>query len=266
MSYAGLTDIDDALPVTPTYATYDGQTYKTASGQSSVGWVASSNNPGLGFNLDDTAETAAGRPERASSRSATPAAGASAARRSGRRRPAKWSRRTGSTRPRRSSPTTRSTPTTRTRSPPKPGGPDRLSWAPGTCRGSPTAPRGCSCFRPTRCTAPPSRPRSTSASTPRLRTRSARHQLAVEPRGVGSLFRGGGLAENFDTGELAAVWPTFSTHADTMRLYLSSDGGAKFSGAQNVATVQSGYADFDNARVAISAMAAASSPSRTSRT
>src|SRR5579862_282160 len=55
--YSGLTDIDDALPVTPGYATYDGQRYLTSSGSPSVYWLESSFNPGLGFNLNDTAET-----------------------------------------------------------------------------------------------------------------------------------------------------------------------------------------------------------------
>jgi hypothetical protein len=45
VSYAGLTDIDDALPVTLDYATYDRQ---VESSPASVGFLESSNNPGLG--------------------------------------------------------------------------------------------------------------------------------------------------------------------------------------------------------------------------
>jgi hypothetical protein len=36
-----------------------------------------------------------------------------------------------------------------------------------------------------------------------------------------------------------------------MRLWLSSDGGSRFSAAQDIATLGAAYADFDNARVSI---------------
>lgn len=74
--------------------------------------------------------------------------------------------------------------------------------------------------------------------------------LAEEPPG-GELFEGGGLGENLDTGELAAVWPQFGTSAgDLLRLYLSSDGGEHFTPAQYIATAD-GFQDDDNARVAV---------------
>jgi hypothetical protein len=79
----------------------------------------------------------------------------------------------------------------------------------------------------------------------------ARTQLAVNPGGAADLFSGGGLGENYDSGELAAVWPQFSSNSPLMRLYLSTDGGAHFSPAQDVAAVGPGYAIADNARVAI---------------
>jgi hypothetical protein len=74
--------------------------------------------------------------------------------------------------------------------------------------------------------------------------------LTREPSG-GELFEGGGLGENLDTGELAAVWPQFGTsEGDLLRLYLSSDGGKHFSPAQYIANAD-GYQDNDNARVAV---------------
>ncbi len=76
--------------------------------------------------------------------------------------------------------------------------------------------------------------------------------IASAPASSGDLFEGGGLAENYDTGEIAAVWPSFSaTGPDQMRLFLSSNGGAQFSGAQDIASIGYEYAGPDNARVAI---------------
>jgi hypothetical protein len=57
VSYTGMTDVDDMLPVTSGYATYDRQ---VESSPPSVYWLESSYNPGLGFNLDDTGELEGG--------------------------------------------------------------------------------------------------------------------------------------------------------------------------------------------------------------
>jgi len=65
------------------------------------------------------------------------------------------------------------------------------------------------------------------------------------------LFVGGGLGENLDTGELAAVWPQIGgSGGDMLRLYLSSDGGKHFSTAQYIASAPA-FASADNSRVAI---------------
>jgi hypothetical protein len=73
-------------------------------------------------------------------------------------------------------------------------------------------------------------------------TFGAPHRLAANGAGAADLFVGGGLAQNDDTGELAAVWPDFSdTGTSVMRLWLSTDGGSRFSPAESVATVGSAY-------------------------
>ncbi len=61
----------------------------------------------------------------------------------------------------------------------------------------------------------------------------------------------GGLGENYTTGEVAAVWPDVAGDTNQLSLYLSTDGGVHFSGAQDIARIASGYADWDNARVAL---------------
>jgi hypothetical protein len=64
---------------------------------------------------------------------------------------------------------------------------------------------------------------------------------------------GGGLGENYVTGELAAVWPLPSAGGTVMGLVLSTDGGVRFSAVQDIANVGFGYAVGDNARVAVAA-------------
>jgi len=61
----------------------------------------------------------------------------------------------------------------------------------------------------------------------------------------------GGLGENFTTGELAAVWPDIGGETGLLSLFISTDGGANFSAAQDIAQIGSGWAGFDNARVAV---------------
>jgi|SRR5580692_939394 hypothetical protein len=61
----------------------------------------------------------------------------------------------------------------------------------------------------------------------------------------------GGIGENFTTGEVAAVWPDVAGATHQLSLYISTDGGAHFSSAQDIAHIGPGYADWDNARVAL---------------
>jgi hypothetical protein len=75
--------------------------------------------------------------------------------------------------------------------------------------------------------------------------------LATLTPGETGYADGGGLDQNSTTGELAAVWPVFGDPVTIMRLYVSTNGGASFSAGQEVAAVGHGYADSDNARVAL---------------
>ncbi len=61
----------------------------------------------------------------------------------------------------------------------------------------------------------------------------------------------GGLGESFTTGELAAVWPDVAGDTSQLSAYISTDDGAHFSSAQDIARIGSGYSDWDNARVAL---------------
>jgi hypothetical protein len=61
----------------------------------------------------------------------------------------------------------------------------------------------------------------------------------------------GGLGENYETGELAAVWPDVSGATGLMSLFISTDGGTHFSAAQQIANVGPGYSAADDARVAV---------------
>ncbi len=61
----------------------------------------------------------------------------------------------------------------------------------------------------------------------------------------------GGLGENYTTGEVAAVWPDVGGENGQLSLYISTDGGARFSSAQDIAQIQPGYEVLDNARVAL---------------
>ena len=61
----------------------------------------------------------------------------------------------------------------------------------------------------------------------------------------------GGLGENYTTGEVAAVWPDVAGETNQLSLYLSTGGGTHFSSAQDIAHIAGGYAEWDNARVAL---------------
>jgi hypothetical protein len=67
------------------------------------------------------------------------------------------------------------------------------------------------------------------------------------------LFDGGDLSQNAATGELAAVWPVSSNGTSLLRAYFSINGGASFSTGEDVATIGSGYAIYNSARVGIAA-------------
>ena len=60
----------------------------------------------------------------------------------------------------------------------------------------------------------------------------------------------GGLGENFDSGELAVVWPDVRGDDGQLSLFIGWRGG-QFSGAQDIARVGAGYAGSGNARVAV---------------
>ncbi len=73
--------------------------------------------------------------------------------------------------------------------------------------------------------------------------------VAKEDFGTGG--PAGGLGENYTTGEVAAVWPDVAGETGQLSLYVSTDAGARFSSAQDIARIDPGYSVFDNARVAV---------------
>jgi hypothetical protein len=64
------------------------------------------------------------------------------------------------------------------------------------------------------------------------------------------LFDGGAIAQS-PAGHIAVVWPQFGGSQGEMRLRLSSNGGASFTAAPNVAGIGSGYLDQNNAQVSV---------------
>jgi hypothetical protein len=252
-SFTDLTNVDDMLPVTPSYAAYDGQLYKTSTGQPSVYWLEASNNPGLGFSLENTNETSGGPAGASEFQFGNPGPGGIAGSALGLTSTgdvveAYW---------RESSPPTLAYYYFRAANP-APISP-QAGWSAPTVVGSGDVPRladgGAGLFMLS------SDSLHTGAEPtavdirkydPSTHTFGAPLTLTNHPADTADLFTGGGLGENYDTGELAAVWPQFSASgASRMRLYLSTDGGARFSPAQYIATVGGSYRDMDNARVAI---------------
>jgi hypothetical protein len=253
-SYAGLTQIDDGLPIALNYATYDRQVYLTGTGLPSVYWLESSNNPGLGFNIDDTAEISGGSAGTSEFTFDNPGGGgvggsALGTTSVGEVVEAYW---------------LDTTPPKLAyyyfHEPPKPVPISPQSgWAGPVTLGAGYLPRladgtgglfllsSDSIHGAGQPTAVDVRSYSTATHT-----FGPASTLARTGAGIADLFRGGGLAENYDTGELAAVWPRFSnTGTQFMRLWLSTHGEKRFSAAQYIATVGDSYSDFDNARVAI---------------
>lgn len=246
-SYADGTDIDDAIPVTPSYQAYAGQTYLTSSGQPSVYWLESSFDPFLGFNLDNTAETLGGPMGASEFQFHNPGGGGVGgstlgATSTGDVVEAYW---------RESSPMALDyyvfeSPNGHPISP-QPG------WTGPASLGNGYLPRladGAKGLFLLSADGSGQTPGSVDLRAYNDGTHSfgAPHHIA----GAGnSLYDGGGLGENLANGELAVAWPTFGTNVDFMRLFVSTDGGARFTSSEYVAAVGGGYAGRDNARVAV---------------
>jgi hypothetical protein len=252
-NFTNLTNVDDMLPVTPSYAAYNGQLYKTSTGQPSVYWLEASNNPGLGFNLDNTNETSGGSAGASEFQFGNPGPGGIAGSAlgltsTGEVVEAYW---------RESSPPTLAYYYFRAANP-APVSP-QAGWSGPTVVGSGDVPRladGAAGLFMLSSDSLHSGAEPTAVDirkyNPSTHTFGAPLTLISHPADTADLFTGGGLGENYDTGELAAVWPQFSGSATSlMRLYLSTDGGTRFSPAQYIATVGGSYRDMDNARVAI---------------
>jgi len=270
-SYAGLTSPDDLVPVNYTnFDLYDEGSAsgalpgsQTASGIPAVSWIESSTNPGLGWNLDSNNEAYGGDPGMTEFDFNSPGSGGVAGSTAG--VSGFGSARLAATSDWVEAYWLDSTPVSldyyyytytghgTSSAPPLQGswsGPHSLgdAYEPRLAGGagglfllSVNAPSGGSAL-PTAVEIRKYDPAAHKFGSPLT--------LAHEPSG-GELFVGGGLGENLDTGELAAVWPQFGTsEGDLLRLYLSSDGGKHFSPAQYIANVGGFQAD-DNARVAV---------------
>ena len=253
VSYAGMTDVDDMLPVTLNYATYAGQ---DESSPPSVAWLESSNNPGLGFNFDDTGELyggPAGATEFAFGNTGGGGVGGSALGTTpvGEVVEAYWLD---------STPVRLAYYEFHEPSSPVPISPQD-GWSGPVTLGTGYLPRmaegraGLFMVSEDAGAGHADAPnlvqiRKYSTAT---HTFGAPHTLASDGAGGGAnLFVGGGLAENEGTGQLAAAWPDFTNSGPSvMRLWLSSDGGARFSAVQDVASAGFAYSGDDNARVAI---------------
>jgi len=246
-SYADGTNIDDAVPVTPSYAAYAGQTYLTSGGQPSVYWLESSFDPFLGFNLDNTAETLGGPMGASEFQFHNPGGGGIAgstlaATSTGDVVEAYWRETT----PYSLDYYVFESPNSNPISP-------QAGWTGPTSVGNGYLPRLADGARGLFLLSADG-----SGTTPNsvdlrgysntTHTFGAPHAIA----GAGnSLFDGGGLAENFANGELAVAWPTFGSLSDLMRLWVSDDGGSRFTSSEYIAGVSGGYGTGDNARVAI---------------
>jgi hypothetical protein len=253
VSYPSMTGIDDVLPVTLDYQTYDRQ---VESSPPSVNWLESSTNPGLGFNLAGSGELyggPAGVTEFAFDNTGAGGVGGSALGTTavGEVVEAYW---LDSTPPRLAyyffPPATSATPIS-----------PQVGWSGPVTVATGYLPRMADGAAGLFLLSEDSVGQADQPSLVALRqystathTFGAPHTLASGGAGAANLFIGGGLAENQATGQLAAAWPDFNTSGTSvMRLWLSTDGGARFSAAQDVATVAGAYSDFDNARVAIAA-------------
>ena len=250
VSYAGMTGVDDVLPVTLDDATYDRQVESTPP---SVYWLESSNNPGLGFNFDDTGELyggPAGTTEFAFDNTGAGGVGGSAlgTTTAGEVVEAYW---------------LDSTPLRLAYYYHRPHTPVPISpqagWAGPVTVATGYLPRLADGTAGLYMLSEDSAGHAPQPNLVQIRRYSttthsfgAPRTLASNGAGDANLFVGGGLAENYDTGELAALWPDFKdAGTSVMRLYLSTDRGSHFSSAQDVATIGSAYPASDNARAAI---------------
>jgi hypothetical protein len=254
-SYAGKIDIDDALPVTPSLTTYDRQLYATPTGEPAVFWLASSFDPGLGFNVDNTAETSGGPPGLTEFTFSNPGSGgvtgsALGTTATGEVVVAYWL----DSQPAKIAYYTYRAPTfdgfmRPVRGPISP----QTAWTGPTVVTAGYMPRLAGGARGLFMVSADGVSQTPGAVDVRKYDLAA-HAFGPPRRIAGSgdkLFSTGGIGENLHSGELAVVWPTFSPTHDVMRLFLSTNGGATYSPAQPVAGVQGGYVDADNARVAI---------------
>ncbi len=250
VSYSGMTDVDDVLPVTLDDKTYDRQ---VESSPPSVYWLESSNNPGLGFNFDDTGELYGGPPntsEFSFGNTGPGGVGGSALGTTtvGEVVEAYW---LDSTPPKLAYYYFRQPPT------PVPISPQD-GWKGPVTVATGYLPRladgAAGLYMLSEDAGNPAQPNLVQIRHYSTTTHSFGAPRTLTSNGAGdtNLFVGGGLAENYRTGELAAVWPDYSNSGPSvMRLYLSSDGGSHFSSAQDVASAGAAYAAFDNARAAI---------------
>jgi hypothetical protein len=276
-SYTGLSRVDDVVPVDFTnFSLYDEGTSrgllpgsKTPGGIPSFGWVESSVNPGLGFNEDFNDLASAGPPGLSEFEFANPGSGGIVG---------------SSIGVSSFGPTSLSATSDYVETYWRDSHPVRLGYYRYTYTGHPSAGK-----HPGSASATPqqgawSGPHSLGVGyEPRMaggkaglfllsedapggtgaarvvhvrRYRATTHTfgppvtLARNPGSGAYLFVGGGLGENLDTGELAAVWPEFGgSTGDVLRLYLSR-GGEHFSPAQDIAA-SPGFEDAENARVAL---------------
>jgi hypothetical protein len=263
-SYTNLTNVDDVVPVNFTnYSAYDqGQSAGTgtdgSTGGPAVWWLESSTNPGLGFNFDITDEVLGGPPGVSEFVFENPGSGGVAGSTLG-------VSSFGSTAAGAPSDIVEaywllSTPPTLayyvwgynspTRIPPSP----QAGWSGPHVLGAGYVPRlaegKSGLFLLSADSLQGGQPTVVQIRKYDLTTHSfaAPQTLTTTPSTAAYLFAGGGLGENLETGELAAVWPQLETRL--LRLYLSGDGGRHFSPAQYIATLN-GYIPEDNARVAI---------------
>jgi hypothetical protein len=246
-SYADKTDGDDMLPVTPAYQTYARQLYLTSGGQPSVYFLESSNNPGLGFNIDNTNETRGGPPGATEFSFSNPGPGgvggsALGTTKSGDVVEAYWI-----------NPDNPQLGYYSFNHPnPNPISPQH-GWSAPTILGGGQYPRMADGAAGLFMLSVDSIGSSSSPSAVDIRRWNETTHVFGGPlqlqKNAGLLS--GGLGENYDTGEIAAVWAQDSS--SRMRLYLSTNGGKKFSPAQNIAAIGSSYGSpiLDNARVAI---------------
>lgn len=65
------------------------------------------------------------------------------------------------------------------------------------------------------------------------------------------LFTGGAIAQSPDGSRIAVAWPASSNESPDMRLFTSTNGGASFGSATDIAHIGDAYAGFDNAQLTI---------------